>query len=687
VSDYTAEEISGLFTRRFKKDIEDQVAGHFQERSVRLEKVSASPAEEAVFTALADLHLASLHRSGIQDALFRIGLLKAFLSSPIACLQTVKGRLRRIEQQLASLDGSASKELDDRGADWAADLDEEEAQQALFEEGDKSYQRVTALQSDRHTLRTLQDRLLAVELPSFSKYGRLLHLLRSLNAVGSARGERIIIFSERIATLHFLQEKLCRDLGADERSVAIFHAGLPDVDQQAIVDSFGKADSPIRILLASDVASEGVNLHYYCHLMIHFDIPWSLITLEQRNGRIDRYGQSHEPLIHYLLTLSEQEGIKADLRVLERLIEKEEEAHKNIGDAATILGLHDAAKEEERIAAGLASGEAITEIIPDQSPEQDWLAILMGGAESVASSEDLRGATLSLYRDDLDFARAGFAELLEAGFLERAPDYHPERPAFELLAPQDLRRRCEFLPQEATPDGWIFHLTTDRARVMAAIAEARRTEGEWPRTQLFWELHPVMDWLLDRLLVCFGRHEAPVLVAHGAMDPEEFILLFQGVLSNRRSQPLVAEWFGIAHDRSGLSPGPWPLEEVLGFTNFDRGLANRGQPSRNQERIAALLPQAVDLARQQMDRLRLARGQELLSRLKDDQRKLQRWHRSTLARLQQQRADAIGARAASLEHELHETEALYQQRQQWLAETFTADPAPYLRLAAVFSGS
>ena len=56
-------------------------------------------------------------------------------------------------------------------------------------------------------------------------------------------------------------------------------AGLPDIEQQAIVESFGKEDSPLRILLASDVASEGVNLHYYCHLMIHFDIPWSLIRL------------------------------------------------------------------------------------------------------------------------------------------------------------------------------------------------------------------------------------------------------------------------------------------------------------------------------------------------------------------------------------------------------------------------
>ena len=119
-----------------------------------------------------------------------------------------------------------------------------------------------------------------------------------------------------------------------------FHAGLPDIEQQAIVESFGKEDSPLRILLASDVASEGVNLHYYCHLMIHFDIPWSLITLEQRNGRIDRFGQSQPPQIHYLLTVSQNPtDPAATCGCLNKLIEKEQEAHKNIGDAATILGL------------------------------------------------------------------------------------------------------------------------------------------------------------------------------------------------------------------------------------------------------------------------------------------------------------------------------------------------------------
>ena len=51
------------------------------------------------------------------------------------------------------------------------------------------------------------------------------------------------------------------------------------------------------MLVTGDVASEGVNLHQQCHHLIHFDIPWSLIRIEQRNGRIDRYGQLAPPQI------------------------------------------------------------------------------------------------------------------------------------------------------------------------------------------------------------------------------------------------------------------------------------------------------------------------------------------------------------------------------------------------------
>ncbi len=79
------------------------------------------------------------------------------------------------------------------------------------------------------------------------------------------------------------------------------HGGLSDSDQLALIDEFKRTDTPLRVLITGDVASEGVNLHAQCHHLVHYDIPWSLIRIQQRNGRIDRYGQEHEPEITSLL--------------------------------------------------------------------------------------------------------------------------------------------------------------------------------------------------------------------------------------------------------------------------------------------------------------------------------------------------------------------------------------------------
>lgn len=70
--------------------------------------------------------------------------------------------------------------------------------------------------------------------------------------------------------------------------------------------------------------------------MIHFDIPWSLMVFQQRNGRIDRYGQKHQPQIRYLLTEASEPQINGDMRVLEVLINKDEQAQKNIGDSSSL---------------------------------------------------------------------------------------------------------------------------------------------------------------------------------------------------------------------------------------------------------------------------------------------------------------------------------------------------------------
>src|SRR6185503_12963951 len=147
-----------------------------------------------------------------------------------------------------------------------------------------------------------------------------------------------------------------RDLRLRDEQITLMHGQLSDTEQQDLVERFGRLDDPLRVLLCSDVASEGLNLHYFCHRLVHFDLPWSLMVFQQRNGRVDRYGQKREPQIVYLFTETQVEKIRGDLRILEILERKDEQANRNLGDPASFLNVYDPDKEADKVADFMAQG-------------------------------------------------------------------------------------------------------------------------------------------------------------------------------------------------------------------------------------------------------------------------------------------------------------------------------------------
>jgi Helicase conserved C-terminal domain len=79
------------------------------------------------------------------------------------------------------------------------------------------------------------------------------------------------------------------------------HGGFSDIEQEKIVERFSLADEPVRVLLTGDVASEGVNMHRQCHHLIRYDLPWSLIRIEQRITREFTARREEDRLVKDLL--------------------------------------------------------------------------------------------------------------------------------------------------------------------------------------------------------------------------------------------------------------------------------------------------------------------------------------------------------------------------------------------------
>jgi superfamily II DNA or RNA helicase len=663
-SDYAQEDYrdKGLVIRRFKKDVREQLAGSFPEREIQVARAQATPVEEEAYARLMEVSFQTLDGHG-QGAgqLLRTTLEKALFSSPAACLSTVRNRMDRLKRRL---------------------------------EKERDGERQTALVEDLDTLQGLALAVQAITPDQFSKYQLLRRQLEAeLGWRPRDPEDRLVLFTESLITLDFLAEHLPRDLGLAQNQVAVLRGDMRDKELMDTVESFNRRESPIRLLLCSDVAAEGINLHHLSHRMVHFDIPWSLMVFQQRNGRIDRYGQTRQPQIRYLLTESAHPKVRGDQRILEVLIAKDEQAGKNIGDPSEFLGLYDVQAEEDKVAEAIEQEDGASDIwrqfeaLMDSqvTRSEDPLDKFTPQARP-ASRDEALGPLLRVFPNGLEYARSALRWFAERG---EQLDGGIEDQVFYLTAPQDLQQRLAYLPREVRPEHDHFKLTPDKHAVYAEIRRTRQEEeAAWPALHFLWPLHPVMEWLSDRALSAFGRHTAPVARLPGTLGADEHIVLIHGGFPNRRGHVLVQDWTGVCLQQGRVVEHlDWPaLQARLGL--YPGKLPNRGAGGDTQA-LRALLPIAVAAAR---DRLRGLNEAFAASR-----KPALEAQRARLAQLKQQHQEQLQLeldrsaqpevfKARRREERQHHIERVFRDYQDWLDNTQTMDDEPYLQVAAVFTG-
>ena len=471
--------------------------------------IDATPAENELFAELADTWVhpvtGQAPTSGKGRTLFPYTLLKSALSSHHALGATVAERRKRL------VSGAEHVPADKQAEDDALE-------------------RLGVLAS-------------AVTDASSAKLQRLVAELKEIG-VGPKSPTRVVVFSERIATLEWLAEAVPKALKLKPEAVRSLHGGISDVKQMDVIEEFGQEQSPVRLLFTGDMASEGVNLHRQCHHMIHFDLPWSLITIEQRNGRIDRFGQEHSPDIRAFVLTPDHPTLTGDVRVFEKLLEREHHAHSVFGESGSLLGMHTAELEEAEIISRLRSEVDADEIIPEEPPKKfDLMAMLTGGSlvDEVPTAE-----LPSLFGSDYAFSMEALAEVYSDPAKELEIRTDPQDDTLLSFAPpSDLTRRFDVLPKsylteqnvvdrlKVTADPWVAEQQLDDAR--------KRTNSMWPEVGFMSSSHPVLAWLADKVLVSVDRNQAPVIVA----DVDEPTFAVQGMYSNGRGQPQVVEWLAV----------------------------------------------------------------------------------------------------------------------------------------------
>jgi len=265
-------------------------------------------------------------------------------SSTYALLCSMENRLAKLERLIRaiqageiteteleagqrSLDQEAHDLLDEATADEEEGVEGREQHELAEDQALGGTVAVNLAQLEVERQQVLQLRDLAKSLhenPAHedSKFAKLLEVLQDPDY----RDEKLIIFTEHRDTLTFLVRRL-EQLGYTGE-IAQIHGGMPYKEREAQVEFFRKPVSKggARYLVATDAAGEGINLQF-CWLMVNYDVPWNPARLEQRMGRIHRYGQKHDPVIVINLVA----GKTREGRVIKTLLEKLEAIGKEIG--------------------------------------------------------------------------------------------------------------------------------------------------------------------------------------------------------------------------------------------------------------------------------------------------------------------------------------------------------------------
>ncbi len=303
--------LAQVMVRRLKTDLTDSHGNRlYPERILEALPIRYTPEERAIHRTL-DAYRESRERTtgtgrGAFGTKFVNTLLKKRLfSSPAAFASTLARHIATLEGGRAQeqrrpdtmADGILKRAIARAEEDYAKDGDYEAAQAEAVEEATRYFAPLTA--EERRSLDVLRRWAERAQNQVDSKAQAVIDWIEAnLKTDGRWNGRRVILFTEYRTTHQWLHQILASHGYGGDR-LALLHGDMDRDDREPIKAAF-QADpeiSPVRILLATDAASEGIDLQNHCSRLIHLEIPYNPNVMEQRNGRIDRHGQRERQVL------------------------------------------------------------------------------------------------------------------------------------------------------------------------------------------------------------------------------------------------------------------------------------------------------------------------------------------------------------------------------------------------------
>ena len=495
-----------IMVRRLKGDLRGlDVADRFPERQVIALELTTADAPELELARMLAAYTAEVSPGRGKDRLVFVNLQKRLLSSVAAFARTLAKHDPGTPAAAAPADLDDDDDLDDElrdAAEVAADAARAGALPTLTPSTGELLARMRRLALQRR------------EQPC-AKLTALVAWIRA-NLFDAGKGKRpawnhrrVIVFTEYGDTKNYLVAQLAAALDLvddpDERDARImqFHGGMSDDQRAAVQRAFNgpPADHPVRILVATDAAREGLNLQGHCADLFHFDIPWNPARMEQRNGRIDRALQRESVVrCHYFVYRHRPEDA-----VLDALVKKVATIARELGSLAAVVQ----ADLDRALATGIDDRTLTTldGIAPDAVHVQVVTTELETQRDRTRIERDLRdnARIIESSRKALDFAPALMRETLAVG-LELAVDLEGADAFAEVdgapgtftlpSLPDAWQRTLDTLrpPRERDEDPWDWRRRPPLPVVFEAPAQMTDDVAHLHLS------HPVTQRILSRLL-------------------------------------------------------------------------------------------------------------------------------------------------------------------------------------------
>ena len=326
-----------LFIRRVKEDLKDFdgkplfLPRHVETVSFNLGAKSAG--EKDLYNRLSEYVEVQYNRALTKDkrrnvAFALVILQRRLASSTYALLRSLERRKKRLKDLIK---GAEDRSYRDENQKSVFDLEDLEDVEDLNEEErwkEEEIWETLSVAENREELEkeinTLDDLILRYkDIIQGEDELKLKELKRTLKDLGekypTKKDKKILIFTESRDTLDYLEDKI-KGWGY---SVNTIH-GQMTLEERIKAESVFKDET--QVMVATEAAGEGINLQF-CHLMINYDIPWNPNRLDQRIGRIHRYGQQKEVYVFNLVAEDTREG-----KVLKQMFDKLNEIRRALGN-------------------------------------------------------------------------------------------------------------------------------------------------------------------------------------------------------------------------------------------------------------------------------------------------------------------------------------------------------------------